>query len=93
MITDTEIETFVSTTHEALSQFREKLLQDQVAPLVGKTVKIERDLKDPASGLRSFQVLEATIVGAEWTYEDGIEFKVTYVHPFTGKVKETKTGA
>ena len=93
MITDTEIDTFVSTTHEALSQFRERLLQDQVAPLVGKTVKIERDLKDPASGLRSFHILEATIVGAEWTYEDGIEFKVTYVHPFTGKVMETKTGA
>lgn len=93
MITDTEIDTFVSTTHEALSQFREQLIRDQVTPLVGKTVKIERGLKDPASGRRSFHVLEATIVGAVWSYDDGIDFKVTYVHPFTGKVMETTTGA
>lgn len=93
MITDIEIDTFISDTHEALSQFRERLLQEQVAPLVGKTLKIERTLKDPVSGDKGRHLLEATIVGAQWSYEDSINFKVTYVHPHTGKTVETEEGA
>ncbi len=90
MITDTEIDTFVNTALEALSQFREAYLRHEVSPLLGKTLKIERTLKDPISGDKNRHVLEATIVGAQWSYEDSIKFKVTYVHPYTGKTVETE---
>ena len=92
-ITGTEIDTFVNTAQEALSQFREAYLRHEVRALVGKTLMIERLLKDPVSGDKGRHVLEATIVGAQWTYEDGIDFKVTYVHPFTGASVETDEGA
>lgn len=93
MITDTDLDTFVGGTLDTLQDFRTKILQEQVAPLVGKTMMIGRDLKDPTSGVRSHHVLQATIVGADWTYEDGIDLKVTYLHPFTGKTVETKQKA
>ena len=92
MITDTEIDTFVIVTLDDLHNFKIKLLQERVAPLVGKTLKIERTLKGPVSGDKGLHILEATIVGAQWTYEDGIDFKVTYVHPHTGKTVETEEG-
>ena len=93
MITITEIDIFVTDTLDTLHNFKIKLLQEQVAQLVGKTMMIERTLKDPASGNKQTLQLEATITGAQWTYEDGIDFKVTYVHPFTGVTVETEEGA
>ena len=54
---------------------------------------IERTLKDPASGEKRCVALEAVITGAQWSYEDSIKFKVTYVHPFTGSVMVTEEGA
>ena len=93
MITDTEIDTFVTDTLDTLHNFKIKLLQERAAQVVGKTLEIERFLKDPVSGDKNRHVLEATIVGAQWTYEDGIDFKVTYVHPHTGKTVETEEGA
>ena len=92
-ITGTEIDTFVTDTQDEVHNFKIKLLQERVSQVVGKTLKIERLLKDPVSGDKSRHVLEATIVGAQWTYEDGIDFKVTYVHPHTGKTVETEEGA
>ena len=92
MITDIEIDTFVIVTLDDLHNFKVNLLQERVAPLVGKVMLIERTLKDPVSGDKGLHILEATIVGAQWTYEDGIDFKVTYVHPHTGKTVETEEG-
>ena len=92
-ITGTEIDTFVSDTQDAVHNFKIKLLQERAAQVVGKTLKIERTLKDPVSGDKGRHILEATIIGAQWTYEDGINFKVTYVHPHTGKTVETEEGA
>lgn len=93
MITITEIDIFVTDTLDTLHNFKIKLLQEQVSQLVGKTMMIERFLKDPASGEKRKVTLEATITGAQWTYEDSIVFKVTYVHPFTGAKVETEEGA
>jgi hypothetical protein len=93
MITNDEIDTFTNDTHDTLHNFKIKLLQERVAPLVGKTVQILRFLKDPATGDKVQHDLDATITGAQWTYEDGIDFTVTYIHPYTGKVTETGVGA
>ena len=92
MITDIEIDTFVTDTLDTLHNFKIKLLQERAAQVVGKTLKIERTLKDPVSGDKRLHILDATIIGAQWTYEDGIDFKVTYVHPHTGKTVETEEG-
>ena len=92
MITDIEIDTFVIVTLDDLHNFKVNLLQERVAPLVGKVMLIERTLKDPISGDKRQHILDATITGAQWTYEDGIDLKVTYVHPHTGKTVETEEG-
>ena len=92
MITDGDIDGFITDTLDDLHNFKIKLLQERVAPLVGKVMLIERTLKDPISGDKSRHILEATITGAQWTYEDGIDFKVTYIHPHTGKTVETEEG-
>ena len=92
-ITGTEIDGFVTDTLDTLHNFKIKLLQERAAQVVGKTMKIERLLKDPVSGDKRRVILDATIVGAQWSYEDGIDFKVTYVHPHTGKTVETEEGA
>jgi hypothetical protein len=93
MIADTEIDVWASDTQDTVHNFKVKLLQERVAPLVGKTLKIERTLKDSVSGVKQRVVLDATVTGARWTYEDGIDFTVTYVHPFTGKTVATEEGA
>ena len=93
MITNNEIDTFTTRTLDGLHNFKINLLQMQVAPLVGKTVQILRFLKDPVSEAKIQHDLDATITGAQWTHDDGIDFTVTYVHPYTGKVVETEEGA
>ena len=93
MITNDEIDTFTTRTLDGLHNFKINLLQMQVAPLVGKTVQILRFLKDPVSEAKIQHDLDATITGAQWTHDDGIDFTVTYVHPYTGKVVETEEGA
>ena len=93
MITNDEIDTFTTRTLDGLHNFKINLLQMQVAPLVGKTVQILRFLKDPVSEAKIQHDLDATITGAQWTHDDGIDFTVTYVHPYTGKVVETDEGA
>ena len=93
MITNDEIDTFTTRTLDGLHNFKINLLQMQVAPLVGKTVQILRFLKDPVSEAKIQHDLTSTITGAQWTHDDGIDFTVTYVHPYTGKVVETEEGA
>ena len=93
MITNDEIDTFITHTLDDLHNFKIKFLQERVAPLVGKTVEILRFLKDPETGDKRRHDLAATITGAQWTRDDSIDFTVTYVHPYTGKVVETEEGA
>ena len=75
MITNDEIDTFTTRTLDGLHNFKINLLQMQVAPLVGKTVQILRFLKDPVSEAKIQHDLDATITGAQWTHDDGIDFE------------------
>lgn len=93
MLTTEVLDTFVSDVQDAIHNFKVRHLQERVDPLVGKKMMIERTLKDPVSGVKQTLQLEATIVGARWSYEDGISLKVTYVHPFTGKVVDSEADA
>ena len=71
--------------HNALVAAKQAIRTQFEAGLVGQTVSIQRTLKDPISGDKHKMELEATITGLRWSYEDEMELKVTYTHPFTGE--------
>jgi hypothetical protein len=88
-LTRDQLETQQENIHNALVAAKRAIRTQFEAGLVGQTVLIQRTLKDPISGDKHDVELEATITGLRWTYEDEMELKVTYAHPFTGKVIET----
>ncbi len=89
-LTRDQLETQQENIHNALVAAKRAIRTQFEAGLVGQTVLIQRTLKDPISGRMRDVQLEATITGLRWTYEDEMELKVTYTHPFTGKVIETE---
>lgn len=89
MISIEEINKVASGAYSALHLARIKILQEGLEPLLGKTVMIERTLRDPISGDKSTCRLEATIIGGRWSRDDLIELRATYTHPYTGKLAET----
>lgn len=93
LITDTDIDEFSNAVLVDLENARNKILRKQIAPLLGKTMMIERNLIDPINGIRSRHNIRATIIGAEWSHEDTVYFNVSYVNPVTGKTVEGKEKA
>ena len=91
-ITRDEIETTLTTIHRNLDEARKKIREAAAEGLVGRTVTISRDLKNPATGEREWTEVVATVKGLRWTYEDDMLMVVEYTHPFTGAVKETEEG-
>ena len=89
-LTRDQLETQIENIHNALVAAKRAVRTQFEAGLVGQTVLIQRTLKDPISGDKHDVEIEATITGLRWTYEDEMELKVTYTHPFTGKVIETE---
>jgi hypothetical protein len=89
-LTRDQLETQQENIHNALVAAKRAIRTQFEAGLVGQTVSIQRTLKDPISGDRHEMEIEATITGLRWSYEDEMELKVTYTHPFTGKVIETE---
>lgn len=89
-LTRDQLETQQENIHNALVVAKRAIRTQFEAGLVGQTVSIQRTLKDPISGDKHDVELEATITGLRWSYEDEMELKVTYTHPFTGKVIETE---
>lgn len=91
-ITNDDIDEFSDAVLTDLENARNEILRKRIAPLLGKTIMIERNLIDPLRG-RSRHTIRAKIIGAEWSYEDTVNFKVTYVNPITGKTVEGKEKA
>ena len=89
MITPDELETFTTTAHDLLADYRQKALDQAFLPLVHRFITIQRKLKDPATGQTQLHDLKAVVVDARWSYEDSIELIVRYTHPYTKK--EVKT--
>jgi hypothetical protein len=89
-LTHAQLETQIENIHNALVAAKQVIRTQFEASLVGQTVTIKRNLKDPVSGDRHEVDLEATIKGLRWTYDDDMLMVVTYTHPFTGKVTETE---
>jgi hypothetical protein len=89
-LTRDQLETQQENIHNALVAAKRAIRTQFEEGLVGQTVLIRRTLKDPISGDKHDVEIEATITGLRWTYEDEMELKVTYTHPFTGKAIETE---
>ncbi len=89
-LTRDQLEIQQENIHNALVAAKRAIRTQFEAGLVGQTVLIRRTLKDPISGDKHDVEIEATITGLRWTYEDEMELKVTYTHPFTGKAIESE---
>jgi hypothetical protein len=89
-LTRDQLTTQTENIHNALVAAKRVIRTQTEEGLVGQTVTIKRNLKDPVSGDRHEVDLEATITGLRWTYDDDMLMVVTYTHPFTGKVAETE---
>jgi hypothetical protein len=84
-LTRDQLETQQENIHNALVAAKRAIRTQFEEGLVGQTVLIRRTLKDPISGDKHDVEIEATITGLRWTYEDEMELKVAYTHPFTGE--------
>jgi len=91
-ITLGERESTITSIHDRLREAKRQIREEAAKGLVGRTVSIQRTLKDPISGDWHDPVLEATVTGLAWSYDDDMLMTVEYTHPFTGKVMKTEEG-
>ncbi len=91
-ITRDEIETTLSDIYDRLTEAKKQIRESAAEKLIGRQITIRRDLKNPATGARAQTEVVATVTGLRWSYEDDMDMKVQYTHPFTGKLMETEEG-
>ena len=59
--------------NDRVAQAMDLILAEQAASLVGKKVGIHRPT-----------LVEATIIGLRWTYDNAVILELEYIHPVTG---------
>jgi hypothetical protein len=91
-ITRDEIETTLTEIYDRLTAAKKQIREETAEKLIGRQITIRRDLKNPATGLREETEVVATVTGLRWSYEDDMDMKVQYTHPFTGKLMEAEEG-
>jgi hypothetical protein len=88
-ITKGELETVGQQWYDRLLAAQERVVEETVAPLRGRTRKIVRSFKErEAAGVVDFEV-EVTITGGRIGYDDEFLLVGTLVHPVSGKLVET----
>ena len=60
--------------NDRVAQAMDLILAEQSAALVGKKVTIHRMQR----------LIEATIIGLRWTYDNAVILELEYIHPVTG---------
>ena len=60
--------------NDRVTQAMDLILAEQSAALVGKKVPIHR----------MQHLIEATIIGLRWTYDNAVILELEYIHPVTG---------
>ena len=60
--------------NDRVTQAMDLILAEQSAALVGKKVTIHRMQR----------LIEATIIGLRWTYDNAVILELEYIHPVTG---------
>jgi len=88
-IDSTEREAILEEVHKRLIAAQQAILEDVTGRFQGRKVVISRTLKDPTTGEKVRAVIESTVVGVQFTYDDEMEFVVDYTHPHTGAVVRT----
>lgn len=88
-ITKGELETVGEQWYDRLLAAQERVVEETVAPLRGRTRKIVRSFKErEGMGVVDIEV-EVTITGGRIGYDDELLLVGTYVHPVSGKLVET----
>ena len=64
--------------HDRVAQAMDLILAEQAASLVGKKVGIHRPT-----------LVEATVIGLQWTYDNTVILKLEYIHPVWGDLLRT----
>ena len=88
-ITAEELGTANDSFYERLHEMRDRLVQEAIAPLLGRGYTTIRKLKDPATHEFKEHQVVITITGGGTGYDEGLQLEGTYVHPFTGRIVET----
>ena len=63
-----------NSINDRVTQAMDLILAEQSAALVGKKVTIHRMQR----------LIEATIIGLRWTYDNAVILELEYIHPVTG---------
>lgn len=64
--------------NDRVTQAMDLILTEQAASLVGKKVTIHRST-----------LIEATVIGLQWTYDNTVILKLEYIDPVTGRTHHT----
>lgn len=64
--------------NDRVAQAMDLILAEQAASLVGKKVTIHRST-----------LIEATVIGLQWTYDNTVILKLEYIDPVTGRTHHT----
>ena len=67
-----------NNTNDRVAQAMDLILAEQAASLVGKKVGIHRPT-----------LVEATVIGLQWTYDNTVILKLEYIHPVWGDLLRT----
>lgn len=81
----TEHETILESFNELANTTMERIIEETVAPLRGRTVTTIRKFKEPVTGEFKEHTVTVTIEGGRLDYDGGLVLVGTYIHPFSGK--------
>ena len=84
-ITPAEHETILESFNELANTTMDRIIEETVAPLRGRTVTTIRKFKEPVTGEFKEHIVTVTIDGGRLDYDGGLILVGTYPHPFSGK--------
>ena len=85
----TEHETIIESFHELANATMERIIEETVAPLRGRTVQTIRKFKETLTGEFKEHTVTVVIDGARIDYDGGLVLTGTYLHPLSGKPVST----
>lgn len=84
-IDTTEHDIIVGTFRERVHDVIDRLLDETVIPLRGRTATTIRKFKEPTTGEFKEHTVIVTIEGGHLDYNGDLVLVGTYIHPFSGK--------
>jgi hypothetical protein len=84
-ITATEHETILESFRELANTTMDRLIEETVAPLRGRTVTTIRKFKEPVTGEFKEHTVTVVIEGGHLDHDGDLVLIGTYPHPFSGK--------